>query len=363
LSLFLAASEVQEELALKQIFLVNQELRKKGVSCHILAGADSKLFAYGKKNGLQVLSFNFKPSFLTTWKLSRLLKKHQARLIHFLDEASFQAGMKAVSKAGVPVCLATFQPDWLKKNYQANLKHLDAIICPNEETKKKLLKAEVPVNSLEVIPPGLDFARYQSEKKSDFLRAELGLSREDTLVGWVTPLEDLKNFKAQLEALKILDQQAPKLKIIIFGLGPLHLEQLRHELPLELKNLYFYLGFEDKRAEVFSSLDMFVFGDFSLPEELLLEAMVRKVPVVGVMASGRSEILLHRETGYLVPPNDPQALAQVVLKIYLDRSLAQNLGKQAYELVYNKHSGEAMAQKLVNFYELMALQKGVKLGG
>ena len=363
MSLFLAASELQDELALKQIFLVSQELRKKGVNCFVLAGAESKLFAFGKKNGLQVLSFNFKPSFLTTWKLSRLLKKHQPRMIHFLDEASFIAGIKAVTRTGVPVRLATVQADWLKKNYQVSLKPLEGIICPNEEAKKKLLKAEVAVNSLEVIPPGLDFARYRSEKKSDFLRTELRLSQDDTMVGWVTPLEDLKNFKAQLEALKILDQQAPKLKIIIFGLGPLHLEQLRHELPLELKNLYFYLGFEEKRAEVFASLDMFVLGDHSLPEEFMLEAMVRKVPVVGVMAPGRSELLLHRETGYVAPSNDPQALAQVVLKIYLDRSLAQSLSKQAYELVYNKHSCEAMAQKLANFYELMALQKGVKLGG
>lgn len=361
MSLFLAAGELQDDTALKQVFLVSQELKKRGLSCYVLAAPESKLFAYGKKNGLQVLGFNFKPSFWTTWKLSRLLKKHQVRLFHFLDAASFLAGSKSVNRTGVPVRLITFQPELLQKNYPGNLKNIEAIICPNEEIKKRLLKEEVKVGWLEVIPTGLDFARYQSEKKSSFLRDELRLSSDDFLVGWVTPLEDLKNFKSQLEALKILEQQAPKLKIIVFGLGPLHLEHLRHELPLELKNLYFYLGFEEKRAEIFSSLDMFVFGAHSLPEDLMLDAMVRKIPVVGIMASGRSELLLHRETGYLVPQNDPQGLAQAVLKIYLDRSLAQSLGSRGYELVFNKHSCEAMAQKLVNFYELVALQKGVKL--
>lgn len=362
MSLFLAAGELQDEATLKQIFLVSQELRKKGLNCYVLAAPESKLFAYSKKNGLQVLGFNFKPSFWTSWKLSHLLKKHQVRLFHFLDTASFLAGSKSVNRAGVPVRLITFQPELLQKNYLGNLKNVEAIICPNEEVKKRLLKEEVKISWLEVIPTGLDFARYQSETKSSFLRNELGLSSEDFLVGWVTPLEDLKNFRSQLEALKILEQQAPKLKVIIFGLGPLHLEHLRHELPIELKNLYFYLGFEEKKSEIFSSLDLFVFGAHSLPEDLVLEAMVRKIPVVGIMAPGRSELLIHRETGYLIPQNDPQSLAQAILKIYLDRSLAQGLGSRGYELVFNKHSCEAMAQKLVNFYELVALQKGVKLG-
>jgi glycosyltransferase involved in cell wall biosynthesis len=63
----------------------------------------------------------------------------------------------------------------------------------------------------------------------------------------------------------------------------------------------------------------------------------------------------------LVSPNDPPALAQAILKLYLDRSLAQSLSRQAYEFISSKHSGEAMAQKMVNYYEFLALQKGVKI--
>jgi len=64
-----------------------------------------------------------------------------------------------------------------------------------------------------------------------------------------------------------------------------------------------------------------------------------------------TELIINRETGFLVPPNDPQALAQAILKIYLDRSLAQQLTQQAYNLVFNKHSGEAMAKRSFNHYE------------
>jgi len=90
--------------------------------------------------------------------------------------------------------------------------------------------------------------------------------------------------------------------------------------------------------------------------------MVWKVPVIAVMAAGMTGLVIQRETGFLVPPGDPPSLAQAILKLYLDRSLAQNLTARGYELVSSKYSIEAMAQKMVNHYEFLALQKGVKLG-
>jgi len=83
----------------------------------------------------------------------------------------------------------------------------------------------------------------------------LGLKEDDFLAGLLTPLEDLKILREQLEALKILNDQAPRLKVIVFGQGNLHLEQLRHEQPLDISNLYFYLGFEERKADVLASLD------------------------------------------------------------------------------------------------------------
>jgi len=113
----------------------------------------------------------------------------------------------------------------------------------------------------------------------------LGLKEDDFLAGLLTPLEDLKILREQLEALKILNDQAPRLKVIVFGQGNLHLEQLRHEQPLDISNLYFYLGFEERKADVLASLDLLVFGSFSLPQDYLLEAMASRVPVVGVMTA------------------------------------------------------------------------------
>ncbi|MGC9056933.1 MAG: glycosyltransferase family 4 protein [Candidatus Saccharicenans sp.] len=363
MSLCLAAGNPQEGMDLKQIFFIAQELKKKKTRFFILTSPGSDLYNQAKLWGFPVIGYKLDGSsrWLSTWKLCRLMKKNRISLIHFFDELALNSGVKASQKAGTAVRVASARSDFLKKVPANYLKSLDSLICSSEEVKKFLLKNNLSVAGIEVIPPGIDFSRYQDRQKKNWLSKELGFSADEVVVGLITPLDDLKTLRSYFEAFRLLEKQAPKVKIVILGQGELHLEQLRHEFPVEMSNLYFYLGFLEKREEIFSSLDLFIFGAFSLPEDYLLEAMVWKVPIIGVMAAGRSDLLIHRETGYLVPPNDPAALAQAVIKLYLDRALSLELSEQAYNLVFNKHSGEAMAQKMVDFYEFLALQKGVKL--
>lgn len=363
MSLFLAASNPQDAAEVKQLFFVSQELKKRGFRFFVLTNPGTRLFSQAKLNKHPVITFKLDGSsgWLITWRLARLMKKLNLKMVHFFDQPALGTGLKASQKAEVPAIIVSGKPDWLRKIPGNDFRQIDALVFSTDEMKRLFLKSNLSVPRIEVIPPGIDFSQYLETQKKKFLRQEFKLSDEDFLVGLLTPLEDLKILKVQFEAIKILQEQAPKLKVIIFGQGSLHLEQLRHDLPVELDNVYYYLGFADRLKDIVSSLDMFIFGAFSLPEVYLLEAMVWKVPVIGIMAAGMTELIVHRETGFLVPPNDPQVLAQAVLKLYLDRSLAVRLSRQAYDLVFNKHSCEAMAQRMVDNYELLALQKGVKL--
>lgn len=363
MSLCLIASNPQDELELKQLFLISQELKKKEYKFFILTNQGSRLSSQARQQGNKVVNHTLDGNsrWLSTWKLKRLLAKNQVKLVHFFDQQALGSSFKAACKAEVAVKIASYKSGWSSKVPVNLLSQLEAVICENEELKKVLLRNNIAAN-LEVIPLGIDFSKYKENGKRELLRKELNLSPDNFLVGLLSPFEDLKIFKSHLEAARILQQEAPRLKVIVLGQGGLNLERLKQEQPLELDNLYFYLGFNDKLADLMPGLDLFVFGSFALPEELILKAMVWKVPVIGVMAAGRTELIIHRETGFLVPPNDPGTLAQTILKLYLDRRLAQELSRQAYDLVSRKYSGEAMAQKMINYYEFLALQKGVKLG-
>jgi glycosyltransferase involved in cell wall biosynthesis len=95
---------------------------------------------------------------------------------------------------------------------------------------------------------------------------------------------------------------------------------------------------------------------------LLLQAMARGLPVVAAEVGSIQEIIVHRETGLLVPPRKPKALADAFLKVHLDPKLAARLAERGRDAVLEKFSVESMARRIVGVYELKAHRKGIKLG-
>jgi glycosyltransferase involved in cell wall biosynthesis len=82
---------------------------------------------------------------------------------------------------------------------------------------------------------------------------------------------------------------------------------------------------------------------------------------VATKTGGIPEVVVNGETGLLVPPRSPAALAKAILKIYENRELGNRLGQRGYEVVHQKFSAEAMAAKVIKEYERIAHRKNIKL--
>ncbi len=129
-----------------------------------------------------------------------------------------------------------------------------------------------------------------------------------------------------------------------------------------VEDIVYFLGFRKDVPQILSSLDLFVLSSYL--EGLgssILDAMACRLPVVATKVGGIPEVVVHRETGILVPPRNPQAIARAILKLYNDRILAARLGQKGYEVVHRKFSSEAMAEKIVNLYEKLGLKKWIRL--
>jgi len=61
-------------------------------------------------------------------------------------------------------------------------------------------------------------------------------------------------------------------------------------------------------------------------------------------------VVIHQETGLLVPPKNPAALAEAILEMYRHRDKAREMGQRGYEVVHQKFSAEAMAAKVIEVY-------------
>ena len=74
-------------------------------------------------------------------------------------------------------------------------------------------------------------------------------------------------------------------------------------------------------------------------------------PVIATHVGGLSEVVKNGETGLLVPPRDPAALAEALTTLLANPDMAQRLGRQARELSATYHSWDRIAQRLGQVYE------------
>jgi glycosyltransferase involved in cell wall biosynthesis len=105
---------------------------------------------------------------------------------------------------------------------------------------------------------------------------------------------------------------------------------------------------------VFSHLEGF--GGF------LIEAMASGLPVATADVGTARDIVIHRETGLLIPARNSKALADSIVKVHYDKNLASRLAVRGREAVLETYSVEAMARRIIAIYERRAHRKGVRLG-
>jgi glycosyltransferase involved in cell wall biosynthesis len=83
---------------------------------------------------------------------------------------------------------------------------------------------------------------------------------------------------------------------------------------------------------------------------VLVEGMAAGAPVVATAVSGIPELVDHEVNGLLVPPDDPEALADALVRLHGDKALAQRLIDNGRETVRQRFDGERLARELADLF-------------
>lgn len=150
-------------------------------------------------------------------------------------------------------------------------------------------------------------------------RQELGLPADCRVIGTIGNLNRFKGHTYFLRAAGRIKEQVRDAKFLLVGrrleTDPRCWEELQQlTAELGLKDDVIYAGFREDVPNILSALDVFVLSSVleSCPI-VLLEAMAMKVPVVTTDVGAAAELVLDGQTGFVVPPRDPEALAGAVL--------------------------------------------------
>ena len=116
----------------------------------------------------------------------------------------------------------------------------------------------------------------------------------------------------------------------------------------------------DELRLYYAAADVFITTPWYEPFGITpLEAMACGTPVIGSAVGGIKFSVRHGETGYLVPPNDPDAVAERVAYLYRRPELLARLGRQATRSVAEEFTWERVVDRLASVYDDVILGRRV----
>lgn len=184
-----------------------------------------------------------------------------------------------------------------------------------------------PPGKVRCIYNGVDLTRFSPRPPSRDLRLSLGLREEVLVVGSIGRFVPFKGYACLLQAASLVKQTMPGVRWVLVGDGELRGELVRQCRSLGIEDAVHFTGWREDIPDILASVDLFVLP--SLGEHfgrVLIEAMAMGKPIVATDSGGVPEIVIHGETGLLVPPAQPEALADAVLMLLQDPSRAERLG-------------------------------------
>ncbi|WP_223568360.1 glycosyltransferase family 4 protein [Agrobacterium tumefaciens] len=214
----------------------------------------------------------------------------------------------------------------------------------SEETGRAFIEAGGEANKVRIVYNGFDPARAKVYEpgKAARLRAELGFGPQP-LVGLFGRLSEWKGQHVFLEAIAAMEGvQAVIVGGALFGQEAYEARIREQASSLGLDGRVRFLGFRSDVPELMAAMD--AVAHTSIVAEpfgrVVVEAMMCGRPVVATRGGGVTEIIRDGETGLLVPPGEPSALAAALGRVLSDPALAERLAQKGREDVSQRFSLE-----------------------
>jgi glycosyltransferase involved in cell wall biosynthesis len=233
---------------------------------------------------------------------------------------------------------------------------MDHLVAVSRAIVRKLSDEGRTGSPISLIYNGIDLQRYEEPEVCCTFRAEYGIADGAPIVGVVARLEPEKGHPTLLEAWPRVLTSVPDAHLLIVGEGSQRdaLEAQAASLGLleHGRTSVTFTGRRDDVPAVTAALDVAVLPSYREAQGLsILEAMALGRPVVASAVGGIPEMVEHGRTGLLVPPREPDFLAQAIVKVLSDHQYADTLGKAGRDLVHERFCAELMVRAIEAIYD------------
>lgn len=291
-------------------------------------------------------------------RFRRLIEEFKADVVHAHRDIALTFCWLALAGSDIPL---VSQRGTTREFHNALIGHIhrsrrvSRIVAVSRAVRDALMSYGVDGDRIDVVYGSFDITRFDPNRVSrEGVRQELGLRPEQPLIVQVGEIQPKKGPLHFVEVAAKVHAFRPDCVFALVGRGSERKKVLRRISELGLDGVVRVLGFRGDIPEVYAAADLAV--NCSVKNEGLSgsvrEALAMRRPTVATSTDGNPEIVIHEESGLLVPPGDEAAMAASISRLLDDRSLADRLGARGAEIVRSLMMPEQRLLRMEATYRL-----------
>lgn len=347
-----------------------EELLERGGQAVVNSPSEGKLTDILRNKGIKVYNIDTRRSFNlgSAIKIARIIKEEDIDLVHSHTPlggtvlsrlGGFISGVPVINHAHVRdsfnqypfIGAYQFLLNWVTSRFFCS-----KVIAVSRAVKEEIVKQGVSADKIDVIHNGINPGLVSKDSNSDIkIRNEFGLKPGQRIIGQVGRLCENKGQHVLIKAAEMVAKEYDCVFLIIgedlerAGEYKNSLRELARGFGLEQRVIF--TGYRSDIRELMNAFDIFTLPSFveGLPV-VILEAMAIAKPVVATSVGGNPEIVIDGKTGTIVPPGDPEKLAEALIYHLKNPEISKAMGKRGHQRIEEDFLLSRMLTKIFDIY-------------
>jgi glycosyltransferase involved in cell wall biosynthesis len=316
------------------------------------------------------------------WRLYSIISRERFTIVHTHTPKAGLLGRLAAKLAGVPIVVHTshglvFQersPWYFRRMFTLVEKVAaacsDLILSVNKEDIETMIKEGIcdlsKVKALGEGGIGTDLVRFDpasvDKAKVTALRAEIELTEQSKVVGFVGRLVEEKGLLDLFDAMRLVQEQVPNVELIV--VGPVDTEKRDAVTPgvaekYQINEITRFLGRRYDLPALYSLMDVLVLPSYREGFPVVpMEASAMNVPCIVTDVRGCREVVEHNYNGLIVPVGDAYTLASAIVSLLTNEQLAQQMGKAGRRISVERFDQRDVFENVKTEYERLLHSRG-----
>jgi glycosyltransferase involved in cell wall biosynthesis len=227
---------------------------------------------------------------------------------------------------------------------ERNWRRSEQVIAHADSVKQQVVEEyHLPEDKVQVVPIG-PYSVYRTWISDE-------VSEKPGTILFFGRIWGYKGLQHLIQAEPLITQQVPDARIVIAGHGEPFEKYERQMVNRDRFVVHNHYIPDDMVTRLFQEASVVALPYVEASQSAVLSiAYALGKPVVATAVGGIPEVLDHGETGYLVPPSDPPALADAIVKLLQDHALRRKMGRRALEKAETELSWSTAARKTLQVY-------------